>query len=787
MLPSTIGRFKVIKTLGSGNQGTVLLCQDPELQRRVAIKLLDKSVLGDQEMEAAFYREARAMSQIQHPNIVTIYEAGKHQGTPFLVFEYVQGDLLGELIRNQSLTLQQTLEVFHGILEGIARAHAQGIVHRDLKPSNVIVNEERVPKVMDFGIARVLHGGQDRDQQLTGSPRYMAPEYISQGRVAPAVDVFALGLILYEMLIGEPAFNAKRQADILRQILDQSISPPSTKRDDIDESLDGIVMKAVDKEPEHRFVSAEDFLMAMNEHLHYRRELLEGSGDAELRSTVDFLLRRIKRKEDFPALAQTMRSLNALTVASDKDVAELSKVIVKDFALTNKMLKIVNSALYGHFSGKVGTISRAIIVMGMRPIRALAASMIFFEHMHNQSQADQLRSQMSMSLFSAILASEIARSDRADVTNSEEYFLTAMLYRLGKMLAIYYLNEEATEINRLIEEGVPETKAQKSVLGVSYLDLGQAVAKRWNFPVGITGTMLESPEEDINAACAGAEKLWLSACFSNDLAQVAGKGLLHDQDQIARLLKRYGKALGITAEHFRKLVENTKVEFDDLYQKVSTGNRNNSFTLALAGSFNPDGSPTQTISSGDRNASTDQLPQMLVVPLETPTDAEAILTDGLQEVTTIMLNGGNISQVLNEVLEIMYRAIGFNRVILVLKDRSGGRLAGRLGFGQDVDSVTKRFVLPLEYAPDVFHAALRNNVDVYIANAQLEKIRKDLPHWFTKIPSVGSFVVLPLTIRQATIGLIYADHPQPNGFDVSGKRLTLLKALRNQLVLACRS
>ncbi|MCG7973035.1 MAG: serine/threonine protein kinase, partial [Candidatus Thiodiazotropha taylori] len=127
-----IGRFQVGKELGSGNQGTVYLCHDSQLERQVAIKLLDK-VLQD----ASFRDEARTMSKLQHPNIVSIYEAGEHQGTPFLVFEYAQGKLLSDHIQGEPLELPLALKIFEGLLDGMSQAHRAGIVHRDLKPSNI--------------------------------------------------------------------------------------------------------------------------------------------------------------------------------------------------------------------------------------------------------------------------------------------------------------------------------------------------------------------------------------------------------------------------------------------------------------------------------------------------------------------------------------------------------------------------------------------------------------------------------------------------------------------------
>ncbi|MGD8931634.1 MAG: protein kinase, partial [Chromatiales bacterium] len=355
MAPHIIGRFKIGKQLGSGNQGTVYLGTDPELQRRVAIKILDRPVRG-----TSYLSEARTMSKLQHPNIVSIYEAGEYNSTPYLVFEYVEGRLLADAIRQDKLDLKQALEVFKGLLEGVSQAHRAGIVHRDLKPANIILNAEQVPKIMDFGIARLLSGGKAHDRQLIGTPRYLAPEYISQGEVGPQNDVFALGLILDEMLTGMPVFSGRSQQRVLDNILKVDPEPPSRYNDAVDERLDRFVIKALEKDPALRYTDAAEMLVAFNE---MRRipvdEILERDGN---HGTVEFLLRRMQRKSDFPALSQSVRSINAMAQASNKDIGHLAGVIVKDFALTNKILKVVNSAYYGSFSGKIGTVSRAAVV-----------------------------------------------------------------------------------------------------------------------------------------------------------------------------------------------------------------------------------------------------------------------------------------------------------------------------------------------------------------------------------------------------------------------------------------
>jgi serine/threonine protein kinase len=785
---TTIGRFRVGKTLGAGNQGTVYLGQDPELERRVAIKLLDKTVLGSQEVAASFHREARTMSKVQHPNIVSIYEAGRQDGVPYLVFEYVEGRLLSDLVGSGDLELARVLELFQGILDGMDRAHRQGIVHRDLKPANIIISVEGVPKVMDFGIARVLSGADARDTQLIGSPRYMAPEYVEQGQVSIQSDVFALGLILHEMLTGRPVFDGNSQQAVLDGILTRPIPAPSQSNPAVDERLDRIVVKALERDPTGRYADAGDFLTALQGY----REAISGRGGVpgDGKGTIEFLLRRMQRKSDFPALSQSIRTLNAMAATSDTDVGAMAKVIVKDFALTNKILKVVNSAYFGHFAGKIGTVSRAVVVLGIQPVRSLAASLIFFEHLHDKTHAEELKTHTAGALYSAVLAGHVAAD--LDPSNREEHFLSAMLQNLGSILVAYYLRDESREIQRLCGQGQAPSQAQRSVLGVSFEEVGTGIARQWNFPEDILRTLKPlASDAEVKRPKTLEERRRAVASFANQTAGwLVQGGSAHAEGRNA-LLRRYGKALGIDGKKLNGLLAEATKEFLKLVDVAGGRGKEDGFVRALKGRLE---AARQAKAAGEQAGAgtgstepvVDAATQILSDAPSQTGDSESLLTEGLQEVTNIMLNQPSLPELCNVVLETMYRALAFHRVALCLKDRSGQFMAAKTGFGSDMERFVGSFRFPLAWQPDVFHAALRNGVDVYIADTRVDKMKTDLPPWYREISNAGCFVVFPLRVGQRPLGMLYGDHAQPGGLTISGKSLNLLKALRNQLVLAFR-
>jgi serine/threonine protein kinase len=787
-----IGRFQVGKILGSGSQGTVYLCHDTQLERRVAIKLLNQTL-----SESAFRDEARTMSRLQHPNIVSIYEAGHHQEIPYLVFEFVEGDLLSRLVKGKPLALPRVLQIFQGLLEGMAEAHKAGIVHRDLKPANIIINRNQVPKIMDFGIARLLAEQSGPDQNLIGTPRYLAPEYIQHGEVGPQADVFALGLILDEMLTGMPVISAQQQKAVLDAILNLDPVPPSQFNPAVEEKLDRFVLKALNKDPALRYSDAAEMLEA------YNNMRNPGGGSQTLEQdasgTVDFLVRRMKRKSDFPALSSSVRNINAMSHTSGKDVNQMAGVIVKDFALTNKILKVVNSAYYGRFSGRIGTVSRAVVVLGTQAIRSLAASLIFFDHIENKAQANQLRELVSSAMFRATLAHRVA--DEIDRKEAEEYFLTGLLKDLGKLLVAFYLPEESKEIERLVKlEGRDEVGAQHSVLGVSFEKIGIEIAQLWNFPKALVESLQGWRDE--GKPVNRVEKRRLVSAFADDTMLALTNPGSNGKPLLDALVKKYAKDLKLSEKRMGKLMHRSVEEFQEV-AKVLASDISPDFVRQISlvgeqeepqetaglsdkGGIQQDGLGETQILNGSGTEPHDAETEAMKLGSSTPEDAESLLMDGLQEVTAMLVGEHSVSEIFNVVLETMYRAVGFQRVVLALLDRKQGCMAGRIGFGDADEQFMKGFSFPSAYSVDVFHGALKNAVDVYIADATHGKIQADIPDWYKKISNAGSFLLFPLVINKRPLGLIYADHADAHGLDIDKKRLNLLKSLRNQIVLAVR-
>ena len=206
-----IGRYQLLQVIGKGGMGVVYLAKDPILQRLVAIKVLAPHLASDETVIARFINEARIAASLQHPNIVTVYEAGQDGDFVFMAMEYVEGQDLAALLRQRGrLHPDEAIAILRGVALALDYAHQRGIIHRDVKPSNVLVSEDGVVKLMDFGIARVVGGERHtKTGVLVGTPEYMAPELWEGKEADKMADLYALGVMAYEMLTGEVPFSGE--------------------------------------------------------------------------------------------------------------------------------------------------------------------------------------------------------------------------------------------------------------------------------------------------------------------------------------------------------------------------------------------------------------------------------------------------------------------------------------------------------------------------------------------------------------------------------------------------
>ncbi|OEV31144.1 serine/threonine protein kinase [Streptomyces nanshensis] len=260
------GRYRLTHRLGRGGMAEVFAAEDLRLGRTVAVKLLRSDLAEDPVSKARFTREAQSVAGLNHHAVVAVYDSGEEtiggSVTPYIVMELVEGRTIRDLLLNaEAPPPDQALIIVSGVLEALAYSHQHGIVHRDIKPANVIITNTGAVKVMDFGIARALHGASNTMTQtgmVMGTPQYLSPEQALGKTVDIRSDLYATGCLLYELLTLRPPFTGETPLSVVYQHVQDEAAPPSESAETVPPELDGLVMRALAKDPDDRFQSAEE-------------------------------------------------------------------------------------------------------------------------------------------------------------------------------------------------------------------------------------------------------------------------------------------------------------------------------------------------------------------------------------------------------------------------------------------------------------------------------------------------------------------------------------------------
>ena len=538
-------------------------------------------------------------------------------------------------------------------------------------------------------------------------------------------------------------------------------------------------------------------------------EQSEADGDAR-QSALDILLRRMQAESDFPALSEAIGDINRIASSDREGVNELSNHILRDFALTNKLLKLANVAVYNQVGGgSISTISRAVVVLGFDAVRSIALSLILFDNLEDKAHAQLLKEEFVKVMYAGMLAREMA--GRAQVKDVEEAFIGAMLHNLGRMLAMFYFPEESALIRQRIEdEGLDDARVSLEVLGVTYENLGVGIARNWGFPDQLVQSMKKLPAGKLRKGASHVERLRALAGFSNELCEI----ILNTPDAdhgkaLAGLKTRFSDTVPVTSEQLSGVMEKSMQDIAQFARVVNVNLTHSDFArraskwsgMAVPQSLpsanaDPASDPApDAIAALDANVLHQHAPEMepgaadaggKLLP-RTPEEIQTILTSGLQDVSNSLIDDAiSINDILRMILEAMYTGMGFEHVVLCIKDGRRNAMCGKFGFGDGVQELVKAFDFSLAGQPDVFLVALQNNADILITDIDDPKIATRVPAWYRQHVPARTFVLFPITVKGKPVGLIYADRPHPGDITIPEKELSLLKSLRNQAVLAIR-
>ena len=303
MIGQTISHYKILEKLGEGGMGVVYKAEDTKLDRTVALKFLTQQLASSEADKTRFIQEAKAASALSHPNVCTIHDIQEHDGQMFIVMEFVDGQTLRE--KRGTISLKQTLDIGIQIADGLAAAHEKGIVHRDIQPENIMIRRDGIAQIMDFGLAK-LRSASSKINRLTkegstvGTAGYMSPEQVQGQDVDHRSDIFALGILLYELFTGQLPFKGVHETALLYEIVNVDPVPMSAVKPEIDPELDRIVLECLDKDPNERTQSAKQ---------------------------VSIDLKRFKRESSRQHLSRTMTSRPAMKVSSSHSTQSLGEEI----------------------------------------------------------------------------------------------------------------------------------------------------------------------------------------------------------------------------------------------------------------------------------------------------------------------------------------------------------------------------------------------------------------------------------------------------------------------------
>jgi len=545
-----IGRFTILRQLGRGSEGVVYLARDPELGRDVAIKTRSPDQAPNRQIAELLVNTARTASTLSHPNIVPVFEAGMHQGTPYVVYEYVPGPTLARLLASRGpLPLARAVIMMSQLLAGVALIHSRGLLHGDIKPGNVLVGTDGRARLADFGLLRDANAQHVRP--TSGTLRYMSPECLDGSPVDCRRDIYALGLVLVETLTGKAVVTDAPRAEVIEVIRNQAPARPSELNPRVPAMIDAIALKALQKAPSERYADAAE----MKRELDRIRVPVNSEGSVELResanhSTVEFLLRRMAHQSDFGALSVSLAGINRIgSAGDDASIMQFAEIVMRDFALTQKLLRVVNGASVG--AGKITRVSDAIAVLGLAQVRALTVGMALAG---GAGKSPAVAAALTEAFVAGVIARNLGRALR--VASAEELFICGMFNGLGELLALHYLPEEHAEImRRVANDKAHPTAAARSVLGIGFSEVGSAIAKHWQFPSEIVDSLAPLPEGTLAAATSTASRMQHCTGYARELCALARIASAEGREAaFAAHVARFAQAVPVRPQAMRELL-----------------------------------------------------------------------------------------------------------------------------------------------------------------------------------------------------------------------------------------
>ena len=501
---------------------------------------------------------------------------------------------------------------------------------------------------------------------------------------------------------------------------------------------------------------------------------------AEARPVRAALMRKVCGGEEMFALGTSISRVVQMASSDDQGTHDLAYYVLSDVALTQRILRLSNTATYRTASGTaVTTISRAISLLGFDNVKTTAMAMLLVDALSNGKHAQSVRVELEMALCASLVGREMAR--HSFYQGAEEASIGALFKNLGPLLVASHEHERYREINALCANGKhTQGQASQMILGCSYDALTEAVLQEWKIPDTIIRSLHTLPTGPQKVAASRGEWMRQVATFSMDMSQLMARSDDPAVTPEARALQtRYGSALGLDQEQMTQIFSSVQEEMSGMLRSMNLQGKEPIAPPPDTSIGLPNVLLLATMDIGDEDL-------FGAHPSGKPHNARDLLLNGVQDVTQMRASGrSKVNDVILAVLETLYRSMGFRFATVCLKDVKSGQYRARLAFGEEHARRQAGFQFSLMPERDIFHLAMENDADLMIADASAPKIRDLLPYWHRNLlPDARSFIVLPLVVGKAQLGLFYADRVRAAPEGVPPDETSLIKALKAQVLAA---
>jgi HD-like signal output (HDOD) protein len=494
--------------------------------------------------------------------------------------------------------------------------------------------------------------------------------------------------------------------------------------------------------------------------------------DADARAKVDPLepmFAALREHGGLPSVGHALGRLAHLLESDSEATHELANAILADVSLTQRLLRLANTIVYRTGPQPVTTVTRAIVLLGFNQVRNVTMSLVLLDGVLAGADPACVRGEFHQALLAGCLARELLAS--IDAEEAEEAGIAAMFRNVGRLLVAVFAPERLAKVRQRAEtEQISESTAAKRELGRSFDELTENMLREWNLPDRITAAVMALPPR-IDAPRTSAERVRVAAQFADAVAAALAEP--NAQHALTQALERFAPAFAPDRAQLERMLEAASERTREFEEACGLGPADSPLARLL------EALPRET-----------QLTAPVVEPsaqrdaLGRPQNTQQILLAGLADASDSLARGADLNGVIRVVLEAIHSGLGFARTAFVMRDPASGLFRTRAAFGDPRPA----FSFPSTGASHLFVAALAHATDLHIADVSTEKVRAALPPWFERdFAMAKSFVLLPLAVSGHAVGFFYADRPVVDPHGLTPEELNLVRALRNQVVLAMRS